>query len=376
MNIFKIIVPISIILLMLISNVALVVADGNSTHYPKTVIDGANRTITITEPIERVVALTSDISEALKILGVEDKTIAVTDSIQKKTALFPILTKKQFIGKWTDFDYEMIGELAKGGKDEIEPNIIAIGYAYVDQPYGAPGVEKGLAPFKNILNAGFDIHKPDNFENSMRALGMIFDKEAEAEEYIKWYNEKTNNVKGAVKDLNLPRVYVESLSSSASPKLGELGTYGKSAGATQQIMIANGLNVAKSLELEWPKVDWEWVIEQNPEVIILMKYAPSDKLGWDKAPSTDTVDLENIIAEVRARPGASSVPAIKNNRIYVIDASKIFGTDGIVGLTYLAKIIHPESDLDPKEVEKEYYKKIGLEFPDNAITVYPKLEEN
>ncbi len=97
MNIFKIIASISIILLMLISNVALVVADGNSTDYPKTVIDGANRTITITEPIERVVALTSDISEALKILGVEDKTIAVTDSIQKKTALFPNLTKSSLL---------------------------------------------------------------------------------------------------------------------------------------------------------------------------------------------------------------------------------------------------------------------------------------
>jgi iron complex transport system substrate-binding protein len=364
---------ISLILgLILISSIALVAADGNSTHYPKTVTDGANRTITITEPIERVVVLNGDIAEALKILGVEDKIVAVTDSVKNRATFFPNLTKKQVIGKWTEPDYEMIGGIAKGGKDEVEPNIIVIGYAYVDKPYGAPGVEKGLAPFNNILNAGFDIHKPDNFEASMRVLGAIFDKETEAEKYIEWYNEKTDNVKNAVKDLNLPEVYIES--SSTSPKIGELGTYGMGSGVTQQIRIANGLNVARGLELEWPKVDWEWVIKQNPEVIILTKYCPAEKLGWDNTPSADSVALEKIIAEVQARPGASSISAIKNNRIYVIDAYKLFGTDGVVGLTYLAKMIHPEANLDPKSIEKEYYEKTGFEFPDNAITVYPEME--
>lgn len=360
--------------MLLVSCIAPAAADGNSTGYPKTITDGADRTITINEPIERVVVLNSDIAEALKILGVEDKIIAVTDSVKNRASYFPDLTKKQVIGKWTEPDYEMIGEIAKGSSDEVVPDIIVIGYAYVDKPYGAPGVEKSLAPFKNILNAGFDIHKPDNFEKDMRTLGAIFDREAEAEEYIKWYNEKNDAVKNAVKGLNLPKVYLES--SSTSPKLGELGTYGKGSGLTQQIRIANGLNVARDLELEWPKVDWEWVIKQNPEVIILTKYATAEKLGWDEGPSKDTIDLEKIIAEVQARAGASSVPAIKNNRVYVFDAYKIFGTDGVVGLTYLAKIIHPEADLDPKAVEKEYFEKIGIEYPDTAITMYPALEEN
>jgi iron complex transport system substrate-binding protein len=360
--------------MLLISCIVPAAAEGDDTVYPKTVTDGANRTITITEPIEKIVVLNGDIAEALKILGVEDKIIAVTDSVKNRATLFPDLTKKQVIGKWTEPDYEMIGEIAKGGNDEVEPNIIVIGYAYVDKPYGAPAVEKSLAPFKNILNAGFDIHKPDEFAKDLMTLGKIFDKESEAEEYIKWYNEETNNVKNAVKDLNMPKVYIES--SSTSPKIGELGTYGKGSGLTQQVRIANGLNVARDLELEWPKVDWEWVVKQNPEVIILTKYAPAEKLGWDEGPSKDTIDLQKIILEVQSRAGASSIPAIKNNRIYVFDAYKIFGTDGVVGLTYIAKIIHPEADLDPKAVEKEYFQKIGLDYQDTAITMYPALEEN
>jgi iron complex transport system substrate-binding protein len=355
--------------IMLISVCAMAASDGSDSSYPKTITDGANRTITITMPIERVVVLNSDIAEALKILGVDDKIIAVTDSVKNRRTYFPDLADKQVIGKWTEPDYEMIGEIAKGGKDEIEPNIIVLGYAYIDKPYGAPGVENGLAPFKNILNAGFDIHKPDEFANDLMILGNIFGKEAEAHEYLNWYKEKTEDVKKAVNGLNMPKVYLES--SSTSPKIGELGTYGKGSGLTQLTRIANGYNAAKDLELEWPKVEWEWVVKQNPEVIILTKYVTAEKLGWDAAPSTDSVDLEKMINELKSRPGASSVPAVKNNRIYVFDSYKFFGPDGAIGLTYLAKALHPEADLDPTSVEKEYFKHIGLEFPDNAVSVYP-----
>lgn len=357
---------------MLISVCAMAAADGGGSSYPKTVTDGANRTITITMPIERVVVLNSDIAEALKILGVEDKIIAVTDSVKNRRTYFPYLADKQVIGKWTEPDYEMIGEIAKGGKDEIEPNIIVLGYAYIDKPYGAPGVEKGLAPFKNILNAGFDIHKPDEFADDLMALGKIFGKEAQAQEYLGWYNEKTEDVEKAIDGLNMPKVYLES--SSTSPKIGELGTYGKGSGLSQLTRIANGYNVAKDLELEWPKVEWEWVVKQNPEVIILTKYATAEKLGWDAAPSTDSVDLEKMINELKSRPGASSVPAVKNNRIYVFDSYKFFGPDGVIGLTYLAKALHPEADLDPSSVEKKYFERIGQEFPDNAVSVYPEIE--
>ena len=127
MNILLRNAAVSLILgLMLISGVALVAADGNSTDYPKTVTDGANRTITITEPIEKVVVLNGDIAEALKILGVEDKIVAVTDSVKNRATLFSDLSNKQVIGKWTEPDYEMIGEIAKGGKDEVEPILLSL----------------------------------------------------------------------------------------------------------------------------------------------------------------------------------------------------------------------------------------------------------
>ena len=170
----------------------------------------------------------------------------------------------------------------------------------------------------------------------------------------------------------MPKVYMES--SSTSPKIGELGTYSSISGLGQLTRIVNSYNIAGSLKVEFPKVDWEWVIKQNPDVIILTKYATAEKLGWDAGPSSDTVALSKIIDELKSRAGASSVPAVKNGRVYVFDSYKFFGPDGVIGLTYLAKALHPEADLDPSKVEKEYFDKIGLDYPDSAITVYPGIE--
>jgi iron complex transport system substrate-binding protein len=318
-----------------------------------------------------VIVTNNDMGEALKILGVEDKIIAISKSIKDRPTYYPELAKKQVVGPYDNLDFEMIGEIAKGGMDEIEPNIIVLGYAYPDKPYGVIAVEKSLAPFKNILCAGFEINKPDNFVDAMKALGVIFGKEAEANEYIGWFNEKTEEVKKAVHSLNQPTVYIES--SSISPKIGELTTAGKGNYVDQLTRTAGGYNVARNMELSWPKVDWEWVVKQNPEFIIMTKYASPEKLGWDKSPSTDTVNLEKIIDEVRSRPGASSISAINNNRVYVVDSYKLTGPENIVGLTYIAKILHPDLDFDFDGLEKEYFLRSKIESRD-AISFYPEIE--
>ena len=361
-----------LLILLLFTNSSTADSNESSSAYPMSIVDGAGRTVNITMPIERVIVLNSDIAESLRILGVEDKIIGITDSVKNRVTYFPELKNKQMVGKWTMPDYELIGEIAKGGKDEVVPNIIVLGYALVDKDYGAPAVEKGLAPFKNIPSAGFDIHKPDEFAKDLIALGKIFGKEEKAQEYINWYNKKTQDVKSEVEGLNLPKVYLES--SSTTPKLGELGTYSSKSSTGQSVRITGGFNIAKNLSLEFPKVDWEWVMKQNPDVIILTKYCPAEKLGWEGSPSSDSVALEAIRNEIMSRTGGSSISAIKNNKVYIIDSYKLNGPDGVIGLTYLAKMLHPETNLDPHAVEKEYFEKIGLEYPDDAVTVYPAIE--
>ncbi|VVB72562.1 Cobalamin-binding protein [uncultured archaeon] len=345
---------------------------GCGADYPLSITDSAGREITFSAPVQRVIVLSSDAAEAMVMLGAADKVIGVSDSVQKKGYYFPELKKKQSIGKWNAPDYEMIGELAKGGEDNIAPDIIVIGYSYPDKSYGIFGVEKGLAPFKDIKAVALDFYKPENMTHEIELLGKILGKEDAAADYINWYDEKRSQVEAAVADQNMPKVYAEWSSS------GDLSTLGSGSGFDGVLSIARGYNIARKLKDAYPKIGWEWVVSQNPEVIIKRQTQSSDQkqLGWQSGPSSDTVMLETARNEVLARSGASGLAAVKSGHVYVMDWDVLNGLDQVVGITYLAKLLHPDVDLDPVSVHKEYLKRLGLEYPEGRTFVYPELNSN
>ena len=266
----------------------------------------------------------------------------------------------------------MIGEIASGGEDTIAPDILVIGYSYPDKPYGIYGVEKGLEPFENIKAVALEFTKPENMTREMETLGKILDKESEASDYIDWYDAERSKTEKAVEGQNMPRVYAEWSSTS------DLSTLGAGSGFDQVLSVANGYNIARNLGDAYPKVGWEWVITQNPEVIIKRQTQPSDQkeIGWQSEPSQDTVKLQAVRNELLARSGASGISAVKSDNVYIMDWDVLNGLDQVVGITYLAKLLHPEADLDPVSVHKDYLKRLGLEYPEGRTFVYPELASN
>jgi iron complex transport system substrate-binding protein len=357
----------AILSMVLLISIGSFVASG--ADYPLTITDSAGREVTFSQPIERVIVLNSDAAEAVSMLGAADKVVGVSDTVLKKGYYFPQLEKKQNIGKWNQPDYEMIGEIAEGGGENITPDIIVIGYGYPDKPYGIFGVEKGLAPFKDIKSVALEFFKPENMTREIKTLGLILNKETEAQDYVNWYNEKRASVEQAVKGLNKPRVYAEWSSTS------DLSTLGAGSGFDQVLIVANGYNIAKKLGDAYPKVGWEWVVTQNPEVILKRQTQSSDQkeIGWQSGPSSDTVKLQAAQNELLARSGASGISAVKADKVFVMDWDILNGLDQVVGITYLAKLLHPEVDLDPVNVHKEYLKRLGLEYPGGRTFVYPEL---
>ena len=343
-----------------------------AADYPLTITDSAGRNITFSEPVERVIVLNSDAAEAVVMLGAADKVVGVSDTVRNKGYYFPLLTRKQNVGKWNQPDYELIGELARGGKDNITPNIVVIGYSYPDKTYGIFGVEKGLAPFKNIKAVALEFIKPENMTREMEILGKILGKESEARDYINWYDEKRSKIEKAIEGMSMPKVYAEWSSTS------DLSTLGAGSGFDQVLSVANGYNIAKKLGDAYPKVGWEWVITQNPEVIIKRQTQSSDQkqIGWKSEPSSDTVKLQAVRNELLARSGASGISAVKSGKVYIMDWDILNGLDQVVGITYLAKLLHPDADLDPVGVHKEYLKRLGLEYPEGRTFVYPELESS
>lgn len=357
-----------IISLTLILSIVLCAAEGSS-EYPITITDSMGRDVTIDVPIERIVVLNSDAAEAVAILGCADEIVGVSDTVKNKEYYFPQLKGVQLVGTWKEPDYEMIAEIAKVG-DEVVPNILVITYTSPGKLYGVEEAAAKLEPF-GIKVVGLDLYKPETMISEILTLGKILDREEEASRYAEWYENVQEEVEDAVKDESVPKVYVESTS-----KGGSYTTHGPGSGVDQLVSIARGHNIAADLREAYPVVDWEWVISKNPDIII-KKVSYTDRtpypFGWEIPPSQDSVKLENILNEVISRPGSESISAIKNSRVYLMNWEITAGLDDVVGLAYMAKILHPEIDLDPVSVYREYLQMLGVDYPENRTFVYPEI---
>ncbi len=101
----------------------------------------------------------------------------------------------------------------------------------------------------------------------------------------------------------------------------------------EMVELAGGVNCfgdkeAGSFRLEWPEV-----VDSRPEVIIMMPCGFDVKRILQDMP---------VMAE---KEGWASLPAVRNNRVYVIDASAYTSRSGprlVVGLEIMAEMIHPE----------------------------------
>jgi iron complex transport system substrate-binding protein len=101
-------------------------------------------------------------------------------------------------------------------------------------------------------------------------------------------------------------------------------TIGKHAFITELIEIAGGRSVTSGLQQEWPEISLEAVLAWAPEGLLLVK---GSKMS---------------VEQIRERPGWTSLPAIKNNRIYYVDDRIEFPSPvAFDALEELARQLHP-----------------------------------
>jgi iron complex transport system substrate-binding protein len=115
-------------------------------------------------------------------------------------------------------------------------------------------------------------------------------------------------------------------------------------------------------------VDSEWVLKENPDVIVKSLAPSSGSAGWNS-----TEEAAGILQKyIEGRPGWSNLDAVKNNRIYLISTEIAWGPDAIVGDAYYAKWLNPTLDIDPEKIYKEYLEQfMGLEYTEGVVLGYP-----
>jgi iron complex transport system substrate-binding protein len=101
----------------------------------------------------------------------------------------------------------------------------------------------------------------------------------------------------------------------------------------EMVELAGGSNTFGDKDTGTFKLEWEQVVERQPEVVVMMP------CGFDVKRSLEDVP---ILAQ---REGWKDLPAVRNDRVYVVDSSAYFSRSGprlVTGLEIMAEMVHPE----------------------------------
>ena len=317
--------------------------------------------ITVHKPVERIVVLMPPSAEALRAIGAEDNVVGVGSQIIDKEIFFPKLSNLPSIGMWMGpgLDYEAILNL--------NPDLFM---AFVKSP---TYMDEEKLPSVTVIDLG--MYNPAVFPEGVRKLGYLLDERDGAEEYLNWQTGWTNTIGSRTEELSedeKPRVFMWAFFTPG----GAYTTVSKSMRHHQMCDIAGGIDIAEDLSYTgpWPKVDAEWVIEQNPDVIIALTF--SGGYGVDD-PSEMVAAKEDIIA----RPELANVAAVKTGNVYIMNHMDISaaGSGCLIGTAYMAKWLQPGlfDDLDPQAIHQEFlteFQGLNYDLSEHGVFVYPPLE--
>ena len=333
-----------------------------------TVIDSADRIVTVSKPVERIVPFIPGEYETLRSLKVPtDRIVGITSGWYwdwEDSLLFPEISEIPRVGKKSNPDIEAILNL--------QPVVLLL-----------PLKNVGLIP--KLEDAGLTVlvfscsyssvdraHDPRFlYPGEVRKLGHIFDKEVEAEEFLDWYESIMNTIYERVEGIpegDKPMVYFEHFSA-----------YSSREDYPVWIGFAGGIDIFE--EHLGRKFDPEAVIARDPEIII--KLARQDTCGYSMDVN-DIAKIKEVRDEVMGRPELQREPAVINRKVYAWGNVINMDSGGSNGARkpfllplYWAKWFHPElfNDMDQRAIHQEYltrFQGLDIDLDEQGVFVYPE----
>ena len=326
-----------------------------------TLVDAAERIVTVKKPMEgNIIAFGTYTPEILRILGEEDKIVAVNKHVKSNEVYFPELSKLPSIGSSYSPDLEIVASL--------NPGLVL---AWTTKPERVEKLVEVVPDDCSVVSLMF--YKPENMVEEIEKLAYILGKRNEAKSYIDdFHNEYVDLIKARTEYLQneeRPGIYVE------SDRDGKYQTWAAGSAANGFIEIAGGRNTFADTPGDGSvNVDPEEVVEKNPDIII--KYIDTVDAGYEL---DDPSKMEVLRESVMNRPELFNVKAVKNGAVYVMDKDPIYGPDYPVTIAYWAKWSHPDlfEDLDPQAIHQKYIDIQGLDYDlnEHGVFIYPTLEE-
>ncbi|MEW6171517.1 MAG: stalk domain-containing protein [Bacillota bacterium] len=314
-----------------------------------TIKDSQGRTRRVPSPPQRIVEVNGDVAELICAFGGADKIVGASSYTLEDKMIGSKVKKAQDVGKSFTPNVEKI--LA------LKPDVV-FGYGNFLKPEIVAQLERSGVPVVLL-----DCYKLSTMAQDIRTLGLILNRQKEAAAYVAYFEKYQKLFKDRTKNIPLakrPRVYLEGYT--------DYSGNGPGSGAAEMLDAVGARNIAAGLRLPYPKVSPEWVVAQNPQVVI-KACSSSITCGYDEKPDA----MEKKRAEIMRRPGWNKITAVKQGKVYLLSSEIYTGPRGIVGLAYFAKWLYPDlfKDVNPEAIHKEMLQKFhGLEL--KGAYVYPE----
>lgn len=298
-------------------------ATADLSAFPVTV-DNCGLTITYDVAPTRAVTMNQTSTEIMLALGLEESMVGTAyldDEILPEFAdaynAIPVLSneypsKEVLLATEPDFVYaaygSAFGDEAAGSREDLQA--LGIG-SYVQVTSCA---DRSLRPANATFDTVFD---------EIRTIGAIFGVPDRAEALIAAQQAELDATLATIGDdlVAYPTLWYDSGTDDVFA--------GACCGAPNMILEAAGLeNAFSDLEGNWQTINWESVIERNPQVIVLVE------ASWD------TADQKR---EVLAQESLSSISAVQNQMLPVLPFSATsLGVRNVGAVRDLAAQLYPE----------------------------------
>jgi len=294
-----------------------------ATHYPLTV-KSCNREVTFTQAPQHALSHDINMTQMMLALGLKPRMAgysgvsgwkAVTPDMQSLLDGLPELAAK----------YPSVETLLDANVD-----FLFAGWDY-GMRVGGDLTPQTLQPlginvYELSESCAFVMKRPpaslEDTYNDLRNLGRIFDVQDRANALVAHMQAQVADIRKTL-PAQRPRVFLYDSGEDRAMTSGRLGM------PQTLIDAAGGRNILEDVDASWTRVNWESVVEHNPQVIVIVDYSE--------------ITAEQKIQFLLANKALQSVEAIKQRRFIVIPYVQATpGIDNVLAVATLAKGFHGE----------------------------------
>ena len=273
----RLIAAITTIIIIMVSASACIA--GGEEEY--TIVDDTGREVNFKGDAEKIVSLSPANTEILFALGLDEEIVGVTEYCNYPEAALD----KEKVGGYSTVDVERVIEL--------EPDVV----------FGEAGHEEFA---QQLTDAGipvvlFKATTLDIMMDDIELIGKVTGKEEEATTLVSDLESRVSVISSSTANIENKKKVFYVLWGDPLMSAGP-GTF-----IDEVITTAGGINIAGEADSAWPMFDMEWLIDNDPDVIIL---GPHGSSGMSKE---DIMSNENW----------ATISAVQNEQIYVMSDAVI-----------------------------------------------------